>query len=65
MHIAAAAGCRCVVLFPYDANTDLLAPRGTGGVLTVLAPELIDLPMADVDRAIGNLGAYPAATNVA
>jgi ADP-heptose:LPS heptosyltransferase len=65
MHIAAAAGCPCVVLFPYDANTDILAPRGAGGVLTVLAPELADLPVADVDRAIGNLGAYAAVTSAA
>jgi hypothetical protein len=58
MHIAAAAGCPCVVLFPHDADTELLGPRGAGGVLTVLAPELADLPVEDVDRAIGNLGAY-------
>ena len=58
MHIAAAAGCPCVVLFPHDADTELLGPRGAGGVLTVLAPELVDLPVDDVERAIGNLGAY-------
>ena len=60
MHIAAAAGCPCAVLFPFDANTELLTPRGSGGVLTVIAPSLEDLPVADVERAIGNLGAYPA-----
>jgi ADP-heptose:LPS heptosyltransferase len=60
MHIAAAAGCPCAVLFPHDADLELLTPRGAGGVLTVLAPELAELPVGDVSRALGNLGAFPA-----
>lgn len=60
MHIAAAAGCPCAVLFPHDADIELLTPRGAGGVLTVIAPELADLPVSDVDRALGNLGAFQA-----
>lgn len=61
MHIAAAAGCPCVVLYAADRETALVAPRGQAGVLKLLAPDLGDLPVTDVIRAIGNLGALPAA----
>lgn len=60
MHIAAAAGAPCVVLYAADQETALVAPRGRAGVLKLLAPDLGDLPVGDVIRAIGNLGALPA-----
>jgi ADP-heptose:LPS heptosyltransferase len=60
MHIAAAAGAPCVVLYAADQETALVAPRGRAGVLKLLAPYLGDLPVGDVIRAIGNLGALPA-----
>lgn len=46
MHIAAAAGCRCLVLFGGDSDPSLAAPRTPdGGWVSVLrAPVLADLP---------------------
>jgi ADP-heptose:LPS heptosyltransferase len=60
MHIAAAAGARCLVLFSQESDPERVAPRGRNGVMTMLAPNLAELPVADVDRALGNLGAYGA-----
>jgi ADP-heptose:LPS heptosyltransferase len=60
MHIAAAAGAPCVVLYAADQETALAAPRGRAGVLKLLAPDLGELPVTDVIRAIGNLGALPS-----
>jgi len=53
MHVAAAVGCRCVVLFSADSDPALTAPRGPGGGWpTVLrAEDLADLPVADVAAA--------------
>jgi ADP-heptose:LPS heptosyltransferase len=59
MHVAAAAGAPCVVLCGGAAETAPLAPRGRAGVLELLAPDLAELPVGDVIRAIGNLGALP------
>jgi ADP-heptose:LPS heptosyltransferase len=59
MHIAAAAGAPCVVLYSRERDTTAIAPRGCAGVLKLLAPYVGDLPVADVIRAIGNLGALP------
>lgn len=60
MHVAAAAGTPCVVLSGGAVETAPLAPRGRAGVLELLAPDLAELPVDDVIRAIGNLGALPA-----
>ena len=50
MHLAAAVGVRCVVLFSADSDPVLTAPRGD---VTVLAePNLADLP---VDRVVAAL----------
>lgn len=50
MHLAAAVGVRCVVLFSSDSNPALTAPRGD---VTVLAErDLADLPM---DRVVAAL----------
>ncbi len=50
MHLAAAMGCRCVVLFSADSDPALTAPRGA---VTVLRCErLADLPVARVAAAL-------------
>ena len=60
MHVAAAAGTPCLVLCGGNgAEEDLTSPRGRAGVLKLFAPDLADLPVDDVVRAIGNLGALP------
>jgi ADP-heptose:LPS heptosyltransferase len=53
MHVAAAVGCRSVVLFSSDSNPALTSPRGPGGTWpTVLrAGDLADLPVAAVAQA--------------
>jgi ADP-heptose:LPS heptosyltransferase len=54
MHIAAAAGCRCIVLFSGESDPNLTAPRmPDGGWPTVLrAPVLADL---STDRVVAAL----------
>ncbi len=54
MHIAAAAGCRCVVLFSDASDPTLTAPRGHDGAWpTVLrAPVLADLTVERVVAAL-------------
>ncbi len=54
MHIAAATGCRCVVLFSAASNPALTAPRGPDGAWpTVLrAPVLADLTVDRVAAAV-------------
>ncbi len=63
MHLAVAAGAPCVLLCAAGA-TPITAPRGRSGVLSVLAPAMANLPVADVERAIGNLGAYAGGPQV-
>jgi len=50
MHLAAAAGCRCVVLFSGHSDPALTAPRGRVTVLR--EPDLADLPVARVAAAL-------------
>ncbi len=54
MHLAAAVGCRCVVLFSADSDPARTAPRGPGGTWpSVLRSEdLADLPVARVAAAL-------------
>lgn len=54
MHIAAASGCRCLVLFSRDSDPSLAAPRTPdGGWAAVLrAPVLADLPTQRVVAAL-------------
>ena len=54
MHLAAAVGCRCIVLFSNESDPALAAPRGlTEGQVTVLrAPDLADLPVERVAAAL-------------
>lgn len=55
MHLAAAVGCRCIVLFSNESDPTLAAPRGLAeGQVTVLrAPNLADLPVERVAAALG------------
>ncbi len=54
MHLAAAMGCRCVVLFSADSDPALAAPRGPGGARQIILREndLADLPVARVAAAL-------------
>jgi ADP-heptose:LPS heptosyltransferase len=54
MHLAAAVGCRCIVLFGGASNPALTAPRAPDGTWsTVLrAPDLADLPVEQVAAAL-------------
>ncbi len=54
MHLIAAVGCPCVVLFSADSDPALTAPRGPGGTWqTVLrVPDLADLPAERVAAAL-------------
>lgn len=62
MHLAAAAGAPSVVLFDTRvSDSDRVAPRGRGGVLSLVSPDLAAVDPAEVDRALGNVGAYVAA----
>jgi len=59
MHLAAAAGCPCVVLFNEGASDpERVAPRSLGSVLSLVAPELAALDPAQVEQALANVGAF-------
>lgn len=58
MHIAAAAGAPCVVLFSADSDPAKVAPRGPRGVLTLTATNLDDMPVEQVAQGIGNFGVF-------
>jgi ADP-heptose:LPS heptosyltransferase len=61
MHMAAAAGAPCLVLFSRDSEPERCAPRSRRGAAILCAEHLGDLPVEQVDRALCNLGAYPVA----
>jgi ADP-heptose:LPS heptosyltransferase len=54
MHLAAAVGCACVVLFSADSDPALTAPRGPGGAWPAVlrSPDLSDLSVARVAGAL-------------
>lgn len=58
MHIAAAAGAPCVVLFSADSDPARTSPRGPKSVLNLMAKSLDDMPVAQVDQAVRNVGGY-------
>jgi ADP-heptose:LPS heptosyltransferase len=58
MHIAAAAGSPCVVLFSQDSDPDRVCPRGRGGVMAIRADSLENMPVAQVEQSIGNVGGF-------
>lgn len=58
MHIAAAAGSPCVVLFSSESNPDKVCPRGRGGVMAVMAETLEAMTVAQVEQSIGNVGGF-------
>jgi ADP-heptose:LPS heptosyltransferase len=58
MHMAAAAGAPCVVLFSADSDPEKVCPRGRGGVLAITARTLEEVEPAAVEQAIGNVGGF-------
>ncbi|MFZ4121052.1 MAG: glycosyltransferase family 9 protein [Caulobacterales bacterium] len=58
MHIAAASGTKCLVLFSSNSDPARVAPRSPQGVATISASHLADLPVIEVERAMRNLGAF-------
>lgn len=52
MHLAAAVGCRCVVLFSGESDPALTAPRGVRDVTVLRAPNLADLSVERVAAAL-------------
>jgi len=54
MHLAAAVGCPCVVLFSADSDPALTAPRGPGGTWPVVL-RTVDLADLSVARVAGAL----------
>ena len=54
MHIAAATGTPCTVLFSAESNPAMTAPRGPGGVWSAVlrAPVLADLPVERVAASL-------------
>ncbi len=57
MHLAAASGCPCVVLFSADSDPALTSPRGPDGEWPVLlrVPDLASLPAGEVVELLGGL----------
>ena len=62
MHLIAASGCRCLVLFSHDSDPARCAPRGArpDQVSLLRRPDLRDLPVADVASALDALLAVPS-----
>lgn len=60
MHMAAAAGAPCVVLFSSDSDPERVCPRGRGTVLAITARSLDEVDPVAVERAIGNVGGFRA-----
>lgn len=60
MHIAAAAGSPCVVLFSAESDPDRVCPRGVGGVMAIRAATLPEMTVQQVEQAIGNVGGFQA-----
>ena len=58
IHIAAAAGAPCLVLFSSNSDPERVAPRSRRGVATLSATNLGDLPVREVEQAMRNLGAF-------
>ena len=54
MHLAAAVGCPCVVLFSGDSDPARTAPRGPGGTWPIVlrSADLADLPVARVAASL-------------
>lgn len=59
MHLAAAAGSPCVVLFGQGVtDPERVAPRSPGAVLSLVAPQLETLQVDAVEQALSNVGAF-------
>ena len=60
MHLAAAVGCPCIVLFSADSDPALTSPRGPGGVWPTILREddLADLPPSRVLDRVADVLAW-------
>ncbi|MCL4714430.1 MAG: glycosyltransferase family 9 protein [Hyphomonadaceae bacterium] len=58
MHVAAAAGAPCLVFLSAMSHPELSAPRGPGGVVTLTASVIADLPVEQVERQVRNCGVF-------
>ncbi|HYD88219.1 MAG TPA: glycosyltransferase family 9 protein [Vitreimonas sp.] len=56
MHMAAATGVPCLVFLSALSHPELSAPRGRGGVVTLTASVISDLPVEQVERQLRNCG---------
>lgn len=56
MHMAAATGVPCLVFLSALSHPELTAPRGRGGVVTLTASVISDLPVEQVERQLRNCG---------
>lgn len=58
MHVAAASGVTCLTFLSSLASPEQAAPRGHGGVITLTAAVIADLPVEQVERQIRNCGVF-------
>lgn len=56
MHVAAAAGARCLVFISSNGLPDRDTPRGPAGVVRFTASVVADLPVEQVERQLRNSG---------
>jgi ADP-heptose:LPS heptosyltransferase len=61
MHVAAAAGASCLVFLSSLARPEVALPRGKGGVVSLTATVIADLPVEQVERQLRNCGVYQMA----
>ncbi len=58
MHVAAAAGAPCLAFLSSLSSPEQAAPRGRGGVITLTAAVIADLPVEQVERQVRNCGVF-------
>jgi ADP-heptose:LPS heptosyltransferase len=58
LHVAAAAGAPCLALLSSSADPQKAAPRGRGGVVSLTAAVVGDLPVEQVERQLRNCGVF-------
>jgi ADP-heptose:LPS heptosyltransferase len=63
MQLAAGAGAACLVLLSSQTLPERAAPRGRGGVVTMMAFQVADLPPEQVERQLRNFGLFRRAAS--
>lgn len=58
MHVAAATRAPCLVFLSAMSHPELSAPRSHGGVVTLTASVIADLPVEQVERQLRNCGVF-------